>query len=316
MVWLPAVLIVVTMFGTAGISFGEYAEIIVYPDGLAHVTAQFDVDPQEPSYMVELLGSAVDNFVAVNEDGILLGAERTGADSMVLETFDSGMVMVSYDVHDIVSKNGRIWKFMLDVDREYTVLMPGGAIIVGLSTIPDSLDTTGERIRLEMSGSAEISYITNTTPELPPEETGDGESMMLWVLPVAAGAAGAFVAARFMYKRRGDAAPPPVEVPTEVSPEASAEAAAKVSTEIPDESPDPEVIFARVPGLRDEDKEIVRYICESGGEVSESRLRKKFLRPKTTMWRAVQRLSREGVVDVTKRDSLNHIKIKLGDDER
>ena len=299
MVWLPAVLIAAAMFGTVGISFGEYAEIIVYPDGLAHITAQFDVDPQEPSYMVELLGSAVDNFVAVNEDGILLGAERTGADSMVLETFDSGMVMVSYDVHDIVSKNGRIWTFMLDVDHEYTVLMPGGAVIVGLSTIPDSLDTTGERIRLDMSGSAEISYITNTIPELPPEETDDGESMMLWVLPVAAGAAGAFVAARFMYKRRGSAAPPP-EVPAEAH----------------GESLDPEAIFARVPGLRDEDKDIVRYICESGGEVSESRLRKKFLRPKTTMWRAVQRLSREGVVDVTKRDSLNHIKIKLGEEEQ
>lgn len=297
MVLLPVVLVVVAVFGTAGISFGEYAEITVYPDGLAHITTRFDVDPQEPSFAVELLGAEVDNFVAVDEDGILLGAERTGANSMVLETFDSGMVMVSYDVHDIVSKDGRIWTFMLDVDHGYTVLMPGGAVIVGLSTIPDSLDTTGERIRLEMpGGTAEISYITNTGPELPPDDTGGGESMILLALPVAAGAAGAFVAARTMYRRRGGAAPPRAEVR--------------------DEAPDPEAVFARVPGLRDEDKEIVRYICESGGEISESRLRKKFLRPKTTMWRAVQRLSREGVVDVTKRDSLNHIRIRRGGEER
>lgn len=297
MVRLPAVLIVVTMFGTAGISFGEYAEITVYPDGLAHITARFDVDPQEPSFVVELLGSAVDNFVAVNEDGILLGAERTGANSMVLETFDSGMAMVSYDVHDIVSKDGRIWTFMLDVDYEYTVLMPGGAIIVGLSTIPDSLDTTGERIRLEMpGGAAEISYVTNTSPEPPPDDTIGGESMVLWPLLVAVGAVGAFVAVRLRYRRRGDASPPRAEVR--------------------DESPDPEAVFARVPGLRDEDKEIVRYICEIGGEVSESRLRKKFLRPKTTMWRAVQRLSREGVVDVTKKDSLNHIRIRRVEEEQ
>ena len=305
MVRLPAVLIVVAMFGTAGISFGEYAEITVYPDGLAHITAQFDVDPQEPSFAVELLGSAVDNFVAVNEDGILLGAERTEADSMVLETFDSGMVMVSYDVHDIVSKDGRIWTFMLDVDYEYTVLMPGGAVIVGMSTIPDSLDTTGERVRLEMpGGAAEISYITNTSPEPPPPEAGSGESMFLWPLLVAVGAAGAFAAVRLRHRRRGDAPPPGAEAQDAPLPRA----------EVRDESPDPEAVFARVPGLRDEDKEIVRYICESGGEVSESRLRKKFLRPKTTIWRAVQRLSREGVVDVTKRDSLNHIRIRLGED--
>ena len=292
MMQLAAVLVMLAALGTAGTAFGEYTEIIVYPDGLAHVTAQFDVDPQEPSFVAKLLGSAVDNFVAVDEDGILLVAEREGASSMVLETFDSGTVMVSYDVHDIVSKDGRIWTFMLDVDHGYTVLMPGGAVITGMSAIPDSLDTTGERIRLEMpGGAAEISYITNTERNAEPDvPADDGGSLVLMALPVAAGAAGAFVAARTLYRRRGPAAPP--------------------RTETRDEGPDPEAVLARVPDLRDEDKEIVRYICESGGEVSESSLRKKFLRPKTTMWRAVQRLSREGIVDVTKKDSLNHIRIR------
>ena len=42
--------------------------------------------------------------------------------------------------------------------------------------------------------------------------------------------------------------------------------------------------------MREDDKEIVKFISENGGEALESELRKKFLQPRTTMWRAVKRL--------------------------
>ena len=48
--------------------------------------------------------------------------------------------------------------------------------------------------------------------------------------------------------------------------------------------------------MREDDKEIVKFISEKGGQVFESDLRKKFLQPRTTMWRAVKRLEREGIV--------------------
>ena len=303
MVRLAAILIAIVAWGIAGASFGAppHTEITVYPDGLAHVTAQVEVDPQEPSFLVGLLGTAVDNFVAVDEDGVLLAAERTGVSSMGLETFGSGLVNISYDVHDIVSKDGRIWTFSLDIDHDYTLLMPGGSVIVGMNAIPRNLDTVGERVRLEMPGGpAEISYITNTArgvepvppaaPEPDDEPTAEGaDTLMLLALPLAAGAAGAFLVVRARSRRSGGPAPRGGDGP---------------------EPLDPEAVFARVPGLRDEDKEIVRYICENGGEVSESSLRKKLLRPRTSMWRAVQRLSREGAVDIIKKDSYNQIRIR------
>lgn len=303
MVRLAAILIAIVVWGAAEASFGAlpHTEITVYPDGLAHVTAQVEVDPQEPSFLVVLLGMAVDNFVAVDEDGVLLAAEQAGVSSMELETFGSGLVNISYDVHDIVSKDGRIWTFALDIDHEYTLLMPGGSVIVGMNAIPRNLDTVGERVRLEMpSGPAEISYVTSTArsvePVAPPATpapddgpSGDSGALMLLALPLAAGAVGAFLAIRARSRRS-------------VSPASRDEDGP--------EPLDPEAVFARVPGLRDEDKEIVRYICENGGEVSESRLRKKLLRPRTSMWRAVQRLSREGAVDIIKRDSHNQIRIR------
>src|SRR5579863_3871931 len=74
--------------------------------------------------------------------------------------------------------------------------------------------------------------------------------------------------------------------------------------------PDKETIFRLKPELRQEDKDIVAFISEKGGRVFESELRKKFLLPRTTTWRAVKRLEREGIVEIEKVDQQNLIKLR------
>lgn len=74
--------------------------------------------------------------------------------------------------------------------------------------------------------------------------------------------------------------------------------------------PDKETIFRLKPELRQEDKEIITFISEKGGRVYESELRKKFLLPRTTTWRAVKRLEREGIVEIEKVDQQNLIKLR------
>ena len=64
--------------------------------------------------------------------------------------------------------------------------------------------------------------------------------------------------------------------------------------------------------MREDDKNMIRFISENGGQVLESDLRKKFLQPRTTMWRAVKRLERQGLVTVEKRDSQNLVKLRGG----
>ena len=79
--------------------------------------------------------------------------------------------------------------------------------------------------------------------------------------------------------------------------------------------PDKETIFKLKPELRQEDKEIVTFISEKGGRVYESELRKKFLLPRTTTWRAVKRLEREGIVEIEKVDQQNLIRLrKIGEE--
>ena len=57
-------------------------------------------------------------------------------------------------------------------------------------------------------------------------------------------------------------------------------------------------------------KKIVKFISENGGKAFESELRKKFLQPRTTMWRAVKRLERLGVIEIAKKDMQNLVTLK------
>ena len=70
--------------------------------------------------------------------------------------------------------------------------------------------------------------------------------------------------------------------------------------------------------VREDDKEIIKFIHENGGQALESELRKKFLQPRTTMWRAVKRLERQGKIEISKKDQQNLVKLKnseVPDDE-
>ncbi|MHB8601260.1 MAG: helix-turn-helix transcriptional regulator [Nitrosotalea sp.] len=80
--------------------------------------------------------------------------------------------------------------------------------------------------------------------------------------------------------------------------------------------PEKELIYKLKPELRQDDKEIIAFISEKGGQVYESELRKKFLMPRTTMWRAVKRLEREDVVEIEKVDQQNLIKLRKMEDQQ
>jgi len=78
---------------------------------------------------------------------------------------------------------------------------------------------------------------------------------------------------------------------------------------------DLETIFKLKPDLREDDKELIKFIFDNDGEVLESELRKNFLQPRTTMWRAVKRLEREGVIEIEKKDLQNLVKLRKNMEE-
>jgi len=281
--------------------------LVIYPDGSVHVSNQIDIDPLLPDYELDLFGSSIDNFVAVGENGFLLTDEIIG-DKATIDTFGSSSLKIDYDIHDLVSKEGRVWTFSINSPSDYTLLMPAHTVIVGMSVLPNNMELVNEKTILDLkNGTSEINYIfgvsanpTTPIPTNPTQTSIDYTSVGIIGGTIATGV----LVAIFMIKKKKS------------KPESSL-----IQTESISEKPtetktfDTESIFVLRPEMREDDKEIIKFISENGGKAFESELRKRFLQPRTTMWRAVKRLERLGVIEIHKKDMQNLIILKKFVDE-
>ncbi len=273
-------------------------ELTIYPDGSTHISSDIAVDPLQPDVKVDLFGTNIDNFVAVGENGFLLSSQIIEK-SATVETFGSSSISINYDTHDLISKEGRVWTFSVNSPSDFTLLMPKNSVIVGMSALPTNMEVIDERSKLSIpKGHAQIDYVFGTTTPVtnpnPPvtNNSFDGTIIALGVGVVAAGIAGTILVKR---SKRSS---------VKQEPEITKQVSQKVT------SPDPETIFTMRPELRDDDKELVSFIFNNGGQALESELRKKFLQPRTTMWRAVKRLERYGIVEIEKKDLQNLVRLK------
>jgi uncharacterized membrane protein len=277
-------------------------DLIIYPDGTTHVSVEVNVDPLATDYELELFGSTIDNFVVVGENGFLLNTDVMG-NSALIETFGSSIITIEYDIHDLVSKQGRVWTFSLDSPSDFTLLLPKNSAIVGMTNLPINMEIINDQNQLTLSvGDTEIDYLFSTTPIISDPIVSDTPTLQIDYLTyaivggiVAASIVGITAIIRFKQKT--------------VKPIQVQQSAQKIQTV------DAETIFKLKPDLREDDKEIVKFISNNGGYALESELRKKFLQPRTTMWRAVKRLERNGVIEIEKKDLQNLVKLRKNMEE-
>ena len=281
----------------AQISFGlvRSLDLTIYPDGTTHVYSEISVDPLEPDFEVNLFGPTVNNFVAEDENGFFLSGQIEG-NKAIVETLGSSKLSIDYDVHDLVSKEGRIWSFNLDSPTDFTLLMPKNIVIVGMSNIPLSMELENEQSKLSLSsGPIEINYFFGVSnPILTP--TPDPESDNSLFLIIGAVVIAGVIAAVFMKR-------------VKLSPQKKISDTAQLE-KIEEKPLDVETIFRSKPDLREDDKELINFLYANGGKAYESELRKKFLQPRTTMWRAVKRLERYGIVEIKKKELQNLVILK------
>ena len=351
--------LLVTLTSFAHYSFGslKVLDFTIYTDGTTHVFYQTDVDPLAPDFTVKLFGKTIDNFVARDENDLLLSS-KIDTDSVVIETLGASTLKIDYDTADLVTKNGKIWSFNIDSPVDYSVLLPKNTVIVGMNTYPLNMQIVDEQSQISLpSGPAEISYVfgvlgTGQTATLAIEKAqtlidqinkeGIQTPMASAKLAEAASALKEekFSSAEILANEAKNIAlqeqqtalsnPKPMldnNLIWILSAVAAALAivvvlikraktvSAQATLQLPPKNAnyvalDKETIFRLKPDLRQEDKDIVVFISENGGEVYESELRKKFLLPRTTTWRAVKRLEREGIVEIDKIDQQNRVRLK------
>lgn len=344
-------------------SFGNTPRTVdftVYPDGTTHIYQETLADPQSINVSVQLFGSAIENFVAQDQDGLLLSYEISGNVAKI-DTFGATRIFVSYDSYDLVTKNGRVWTFRVDSPIAYTLTLPQNTVIVGMSSIPESVLTVDEQPRLSLSGGQnDVDYffgvsgrgsvvgnLINEANETVNRLNSQGIATLeikekldaakkafeerrydqaealvneIRVLALAAentvqppsgstfdGMMGALVAAvvggavavAFVVKRRAKPKAPKME--------------AVARNNESDFEADDETISQE---MREDDKRLVEFLAQNGGQAFERDMRKKFLLPRTTMWRAVKRLERQGIIEIEKKDFQNLVKLKKREGEQ
>jgi uncharacterized membrane protein len=297
-------------------------DLTIYPDGTTHVSTEIDVDPLAADFELDLFGSTIDNLVVVNENGFLLTTDVLG-NFVLIETFGSSVITVEYDIHDLVSKQGRVWTFYLDAPSDFTLFLPKNSAIVGMTNLPINMEIVRDQNQLTLSsGEAEINYLFGNVPIIPdpvisvdPVPQPDYFTYAIIGGVAAAVIVGAVILMRIKQKTVNPAHNQQIIEKTEAIDTEAIDTEAIDTEAIDTEAIDTEAIFKMKPDLREDDKEIVRFISNNGGQVFESDLRKKFLQPRTTMWRAVKRLERNGVIEIEKKDLQNLVKIRMDIEE-
>jgi len=273
-------------------------DFTIYQDGSTHVFYELDADPLELEITVELFGEMIENITIIGEDGFLLSNE-INHNLAVIETFGASRISIDYDTQDLVSKTGKIWAFSIDAPVQYSLLTPKDSVIIEMSNFPLSMQVDNEQSHLTFPpGQTNISYYISTlasaqsTQPIPEDATDN--SLILYAGIIAAVGIAAIIAIK--KSRSSKAIEPSVTIQKEEQPKP--------------QSLDPEAIFKIKRDLREDDKEIINFISANGGQAYESELRKKFLQPRTTMWRAVKRLERQGIIEIEKKDLQNIVKLK------
>ena len=278
-------------------------DLIIYPDGSTHISTEIDVDPFLTDYEVNLFGSTIDNLVVIGDSGFLLDVDVID-DIALIQTFGSSVITIEYDIHDLVSKQGRLWTFSLDSPSDFTLSLPKNSAIVGMTNLPLNMEIINEQNQLTLSsGSTEIDYffststISNTTDGIVNEE--DNLSNIIIVGIISGIIVIVLVSVIIIAKNK----------------QKNVKAIEEVVTIPKNNILDLETIFKLKPDLREDDKELIKFIFDNNGKALESELRKNFLQPRTTMWRAVKRLEREGVIEIEKKDLQNLVKLRKNMEE-
>ena len=274
-------------------------DLIIYPDGTTHVSTEIEIDPFLTDFELNLFGGTIDNLVVIGDNEFLLDAEII-ENFALIQTFGSSVITIEYDIHDLVSKQGKLWTFSLDSPSDFKLLLPQNSAIVGMTNLPINMEIINDQNQLTLSsGKTEIDYffsinsLNNTYVE--PKTEIDYFPYVIIIGTVLSILIGIIIFIKNKQKNHNSVEQIQISKQNNIL--------------------DLETIFTLKPDLREDDKELVKFIFNNEGKALESELRKKFLQPRTTMWRAVKRLEREGIIEIEKKDLQNLVKLRKNMEE-
>jgi uncharacterized membrane protein len=250
------------------------AELIVYRDGIVHAKIILYANETEASILLPLLASSITNVLVLDENKSPLDYEvNYTSQSLMVYSLGATQISIEYDTDALTSKIAGLWTLQLKAPFVLKVLLPENSTILYLSSTPSSIGTEGGKVAVTLfPGDWEIDYEVPLIKPPPPKEPTIFEILLQYGVPIAAIAALAFFGISFVITilRR-----------------------------------------RRLQKLRSEEAEILKFIKQKGGRAFEAELRERFPEiPRTSMWRLIRRLEKQGIVSVKKVGMLNVVELK------
>ena len=257
---------------------GVNLTIQVYADGTALVSQSVAAPPSAATVDVPLLSTVLSNIIATDGNGAPLSFRISGG-NVTVYTLGATAVNLRYETQNLTGKAGTVWTLAFTSSFNSTVTLPAGSSVTRVSGVPYSIGLANGFPVVELSpGSWAIDYgvpIGSTGTTTTSTTQGGGSLDTTWglLLPVAGAVVVVAVFAVLLWRRRRPG------------------------------------LGTTGAQLRPDDIQVLNFIREKGGKVSEPEIRTRFALPKTSTWRQIKRLERLGWVKVVKVGAQNQIEL-------
>jgi uncharacterized membrane protein len=308
--------------------------LLVYRDGVVHVTYALTVNQSHPHVTVPLFGAIHENVFVVDENLTFLDY-TLDASTIRIDTLGAGTATIDVDVLDLTSKMQGVWTLRLNATIPFTTTFPRNTTIVDLSAAPLEITTENQHTVLTMpAGLQTISYLVGAlTPKEAVRQILDAVTQLLAQLKAngvnvaeaeavlqqaeAAYAQGDYGEAEqlattvlnLLADLEADSGAFPYPIVALVL-AATATLGAVILRHRGTPRIDADQIFRVYPWLREDQKDVVRYLATRGDGVFEAELRARFGVPKSSMWRLIKKLEEEDILTVRQLRQQNYIELK------
>ena len=257
----------------------ESTKLDIFRDGLVHVSQIITINETYPAMTLQLFSPTIDNLIILDENNAFLDYAQTGS-NLTIFTLGTKKVSIGYDTLTLTNKEAEVWTLKIDNKYNSTIYLPENSTIVYLDKIPNEIDTTENKIILLINpDSWEISYILPLISPSDPITPQDPNPFPLeYILATIITIIAVSLLAIFLIKRK---------------------------------QPNIKKIIKANPQLRQDEIDVIHFINQIGNKAFESQIRERFPDlPRTSLWRMIKRLEKNGIVKIKKIGLENQVELK------
>ena len=101
----------------------ESTDLIVYKDGLVHLTQKIITNETDPTITLPLFSSSIDNLIILDENQTVLDYRQDGS-NITIFTLGTKITSLEYDTTSLTNKEAEVWTLIINNPLVLVVLFP------------------------------------------------------------------------------------------------------------------------------------------------------------------------------------------------